>query len=153
MSSLEAFPNFYLKSDYQLLTSDHSYEGSKYQMDLLATQLCRGSKDAKVRHFVVQPGVCSTNISAALVGAFLQYVKIILFYVVFLSLLSSNCCLLNHVPPHRSAYAVHHITRSHPSTLLSQLFTSHSYLYSLYPQNFIPLHEMDLERCRLLTAM
>ena len=88
-SSLEARPGFYEENDLQLVQTDHSYESSKYQIDLVATHLDGRSLEADinprkpiVRHFVVQPGVTSTNISNALIGWFLDFLKVMAFYLV-----------------------------------------------------------------------
>lgn len=84
-SSLEASPKFYDPSDWQLTDTDHSYEGSKYQIDLVGTtldQLALTKTGKRTRHFVAEPGVCSTSISKALVSGFLDYVKVFFFYLV-----------------------------------------------------------------------
>lgn len=86
MSSLEASPTFYQSEDWQLKSTEHSYESTKYQIDLIGTHLDRRALQSNasrtVRHFVTQPGVCSTNVSQALVGPFLDFFKVILFYLV-----------------------------------------------------------------------
>jgi 3-keto steroid reductase len=86
MSSLEARPKYYISSDYQLLSTSHSYEASKYQIDLLATQLDlksqKGDDDPKIRHFITQPGISCTNIDTALIGVVQQIFKILVFYLV-----------------------------------------------------------------------
>ena len=85
-SSLEASPTFYDSEDWQLIKTDHSYETAKYQIDLIAThldQLARLSMlTTPVRHFVSEPGVCSTLISQALVGPFTNLMKVLSFYLV-----------------------------------------------------------------------
>ena len=64
----------------------HSYESSKYQIDIIATNLDRialNSNEGKpIRHFVSEPGICSTSISRALVSGILDYMKILLLYFV-----------------------------------------------------------------------
>ncbi|TFK43075.1 3-keto sterol reductase [Crucibulum laeve] len=86
-SSLEASPEFYDSEDWQLRKTEHSYESCKYQIDLVATTLDRravkanASGSEQTRHFVSQPGVCSTNVSHALVGPALDILKVLLFYV------------------------------------------------------------------------
>lgn len=88
MSSLEASPKFYSPEDWQLKKTGHSYEGTKYQIDLLATYLDHSSlrdtppDSIPIRHFVSQPGVCSTNVSNALAGPVLNVLKVVLFYLV-----------------------------------------------------------------------
>ncbi|KAF9464278.1 hypothetical protein BDZ94DRAFT_1162332 [Collybia nuda] len=86
MSSLEASPTFYEPEDWQLKKTEHSYESCKYQIDLIASQLDRvalrdPNGKPRIRHFVTQPGVCSTNVSRALAGPFLDMLKVILFYI------------------------------------------------------------------------
>ena len=100
-SSLEASPKFYDSEDWQLTKTNHSYESSKYQIDIMAINLDRialSSNEGKpIRHFVSEPGVCSTSISRALASGFLDSIKIFLFYIVsfrflhiFLVILKSN---------------------------------------------------------------
>ena len=85
-SSLEASPKFYDSEDWQLTKTGHSYESSKYQIDIIATNLDRialNSNEGKpIRHFVSEPGICSTSISRALVSGILDYMKILLLYFV-----------------------------------------------------------------------
>lgn len=68
------------------MTTEHSYESSKYQIDMIATHLDRraieSGKAGKARHIVTQHGVANTNISAALINAFLEIFKILSFYMV-----------------------------------------------------------------------
>lgn len=87
-SSLEASPKLYDSKDWQLKANEHSYESAKYQIDLIATNLDQLAVQTtpvsgqRVRHFVSEPGVCSTSISRALVGPFLDIVKVFTFYLV-----------------------------------------------------------------------
>jgi len=87
-TSLEASPKFYDSEDWQLVKTEHSYESVKYQIDLVSTTLdmvARESSSAnktRIRHFVAEPGVCSTAISRALVGPVMDALKVILFYIV-----------------------------------------------------------------------
>ncbi|KAG5645271.1 hypothetical protein DXG03_006573 [Asterophora parasitica] len=85
MSSLEASPTFYDPEDWQLKKTGHSYESTKYQIDLIGTHLDRralaSSSSRRIRHFITQPGVCSTNVADALVGPVLDVFKVILFYL------------------------------------------------------------------------
>jgi len=86
-SSIEASPKFYDSNDWQLKKTEHSYESSKYQIDLIATTLDRLAVQSTpgsgkpIRHFISEPGVCSTSISSKLVGPLLDYLKVILFYI------------------------------------------------------------------------
>ncbi|ETW84523.1 hypothetical protein HETIRDRAFT_312795 [Heterobasidion irregulare TC 32-1] len=84
MSSLEANPVHYDTEDWQLTKSLHSYEGSKYQMDLIGAELNRRAlrqTPPSVRHFVVHPGVVYTAIDAVLLGAFFHRMKHLIFYL------------------------------------------------------------------------
>jgi len=87
-SSLEASPKFYEPEDWQLTKTGHSYESSKYQIDIIATNLDRialsSSEGKRIRHFISEPGVCSTSISRALASGVLDYIKTLLFYLVSL---------------------------------------------------------------------
>jgi len=86
-SSLEASPKFYDSKDWQLKTTEHSYESTKYQIDLIASNLDQiavktvRSDEKKIRHLITEPGVCSTTISAALAGPLLDKIKVLLFYI------------------------------------------------------------------------
>ena len=81
-SSLEASPKFYDREDWQLIKTRHSYESAKYQVDLIATyldwQACMSPETKHIRHFVSEPGVCSTMISSALVGPVMNSDHVIL---------------------------------------------------------------------------
>lgn len=79
MSSTEARPNFNSPADIQLLQTEHSYEASKYQMDLLGTML-DGSN--AMRHVIVEPGVVRTGVSKALIGVVLETLMVAMFYFV-----------------------------------------------------------------------
>jgi len=86
-SSLEASPRFYDSEDWQLIKTSHSYESSKYEIDLISTTLDQVARQSTkltkpIRHFVTEPGVCSTSISANLVGPFLDMIKVFTFYLV-----------------------------------------------------------------------
>ena len=85
-SSLEASPKFYDSEDWQLTKTEHSYECSKYQIDIIATNLDRialkSNEEKSIRHFVSEPGVCSTSISQALASGIRDYIKTLSFYFV-----------------------------------------------------------------------
>ena len=85
-SSLEAAPKFYDSEDWQLTKTEHSYESSKYQIDIIATNLDRiglnSNEGRPIRHFVSEPGVCSTSISRGLATGILDYFKVFSFYFV-----------------------------------------------------------------------
>ncbi len=86
MSSLEAQP-WYDEDDWQLFKTDHSYEGSKYQIDLIASKLAKRSLEAKgeadaVRHYLVHPGVVHSNMTNGMIFFFFDMCKVILFYIV-----------------------------------------------------------------------
>ena len=78
VSSIEARASFYDPKDWQLIDNDHSYEASKYQIDLLAG--CLEAQQAKqlvsspvekddslmpIRHFLTHPGVVMSGIAAS----------------------------------------------------------------------------------------
>ncbi|KAG5649435.1 hypothetical protein H0H81_003894, partial [Sphagnurus paluster] len=83
MSSPEASPGFFDPDDWQLKSSAHSYECTKYQIDLIRTHLDRRElqKPRRIRHFVTEPGVCSTYVADELVGPLLDFCKLITFYL------------------------------------------------------------------------
>lgn len=85
-SSVEASFKFYDPEDWQLTKTDHSYECSKYQIDIIAINLDRMALNSNggkpIRHFVSEPGVCSTSIARALASGILDYIKLFLFYLV-----------------------------------------------------------------------
>jgi 3-keto steroid reductase len=76
-SSLEASPKFYDSEDWQMTKTGHSYESSKYQIDIMATNLDRislkSNEGKPIRRFVSE--VCSTSISRALVSGILDFIK------------------------------------------------------------------------------
>ncbi|KAF9779562.1 3-keto sterol reductase [Thelephora terrestris] len=87
-SSLEA-THFYRPEDWQLVTTDHSYESSKYQVDLLASQLEiqalrleeQTNRPAKVRHLIIHPGVASTGIVDSFLHPILVHLMGLSFYL------------------------------------------------------------------------
>ncbi|TFK28689.1 3-keto sterol reductase [Coprinopsis marcescibilis] len=108
-SSLEARPNFYDPEDWQLRKTEHSYESSKYQIDIIATALDRKALARKgaqtvTRHFVSQPGVSSTSVAAAIAGPILDWLKVLSFYF-------ARLCGSQHHPisPFKGAIAVVHL--------------------------------------------
>jgi 3-keto steroid reductase len=88
MSSMEALPGFFeWEDDIQLIKTAHSYQGSKYQIDLLATELDRRNLELNgdappIRHLITEPGMVTTNIQTSLVGPVLDFLKEIIFYIV-----------------------------------------------------------------------
>ena len=91
MSSLEASPQFYQPEDWQLKNTEFSYQSSKYQIDILATQLDHLSLAQEVntsgpsqviRHFLAEPGVCHTNVHHAIGGPLVDFWKLLFFYIV-----------------------------------------------------------------------
>lgn len=109
-SSLEASPTFYESDDWQLLKTEHSYESSKYQIDLIATHLDLTARRAleedptsrPVRHFISEPGVCSTNVSIALTGPILEVLKVWAFYIV--SFTSYSSIRFSHISRQRRVF-------------------------------------------------
>ena len=89
MSSLQALARFYDRDDWQLVKSEKPYEASKYQLELLVTQLERVSlasydpeKPPRIIHIIVDPGITSTKFSEKLRNAFTTILQYILFYFV-----------------------------------------------------------------------
>ncbi|KAI0698879.1 hypothetical protein BC835DRAFT_1268627 [Cytidiella melzeri] len=85
-SSLEGQPCWYDHEDWQLLKTDHAYEGSKYEIDLVASELQRRSLRSDeggkvVRHFIVHPGVVWSNMSNEMIWSFLNVAIGIVFYI------------------------------------------------------------------------
>ncbi|KAG6840632.1 hypothetical protein C0991_005397 [Blastosporella zonata] len=108
-SSVEASPLFFDPEDWQNKKTGHSYESTKYQIDLIATRLdhlaLQRPASRRIRHFVTHPGVCSTNVSDALVGPVLNLCKLLAFYIV--RLLGSP----NHpIDPFKAAIAAVHMS-------------------------------------------
>ena len=133
-SSLEASPKFYDRDDWQLTKTAHSYESSKYQIDIIATNLDRIAlnldKGKPIRHFISEPGLCDTSISRALIGRFLEYVKVFLFYFV-----SSSCIFFYFwviLTKIRLVYVVRSTILSILSKLLLSLCILFLFLYALY---------------------
>ncbi|KAF9500189.1 NAD(P)-binding protein [Pleurotus eryngii] len=83
MSSLEGRPGYYEAEDWQLLKTRHSYQASKYQMDLIATILDRRvlNDSNAPRHLIVHPAVTHTNVSHALASGITDFLKVISFYL------------------------------------------------------------------------
>lgn len=104
MSSLESV-HYYDSEDWQLLKTDHSYESSKYQMDLIGTQLDKQvttgpgktTSPANIRHFVVQPGVAHTGIIDLLIIKFMQYFMLLAFYMASLLHASISLQIINEI--------------------------------------------------------
>lgn len=88
MSSHEASSEFYDPKDWQLVKSEHSYECSKYQMNMMSLHLDReamhGQLDGTpaVRHLIAYPGVAGTSIATAIVGTFQSLCMFAAFYIV-----------------------------------------------------------------------
>lgn len=85
-SSLESSPEGYSHDDWQLIKTKKSYEGSKYELDLIGHRLSLRSQklgpSAPIRHMVIHPGLAQSNMSINMVGGFLDLVKVLYFYVV-----------------------------------------------------------------------
>ncbi|KAG2363859.1 NAD(P)-binding protein [Suillus spraguei] len=84
MSSHESSPIHYDPTDWQLIKSAHSYESSKFQIDLIAHQLDQESlqdSDLPMRHLIVLPGVAGTNFANALVGTVTSMCMFLAFYL------------------------------------------------------------------------
>ncbi|KAG9317131.1 NAD(P)-binding protein [Chiua virens] len=87
ISSHEASSEFYDPQDWQLVKSEHSYECSKYQMNMISLYLdreaARGQLDGTraVRHLTAYPGVVGTSIASAMLSAFQTFWMFVGFYV------------------------------------------------------------------------
>lgn len=89
MSSLESQPCWYDHDDWQLIKTDHSYEGTKYEVDLIASKLAKrslqpGGEGNVIRHFIVHPGIAHSNIASEMVFWLFDQIKVVLFYIVSL---------------------------------------------------------------------
>jgi 3-keto steroid reductase len=64
MSSLSTFldPGDYNPEDIPLTASQHPYQDSKYQIELLATSLNRKRPKTGPFHLVVEPGIIATGL-------------------------------------------------------------------------------------------
>lgn len=88
ISSHEASSEFYDPKDWQLVKTEHSYECSKYQMNMISLHLdreaIRGQLDCTpaVRHLTAYPGVAGTSIATALLGTFRTLCMFAAFYIV-----------------------------------------------------------------------
>ncbi len=126
MSSIEANPIFWdnEQDDWQLRRTSHSYELSKYQIDLIGTYLdqlaLRTGRPNAVRHLIAEPGVCSTSVAAAIAGPFADIFKIILFYLVSSFLFEYSEYVSNYL--RRVVCSVHHTTQFNHTKLLSPLY-------------------------------
>ncbi|KAG6829684.1 hypothetical protein H0H92_003802 [Tricholoma furcatifolium] len=108
-SSLEASPAYFDPEDWQNKSTEHSYEATKYQIDLISTRLDQLSlqrpASRRIRHFITHPGVCSTNVANALIGPVLDMCKLLAFYIV--RFLGSP----NHpIDPFKAAIAAVHVS-------------------------------------------
>lgn len=108
-SSLEAQPCYYDHDDWQLVKTDHSYEGSKYQIDLIASTLTKrsfehGGEHNSVRHLLVHPGIVHSNMTNGMVDVFFDTMKVLLFYIARLICNSPNHLIV----PYTSAISVTH---------------------------------------------
>lgn len=88
ISSHEASSEFYDPKDWQLVKSEHSYECSKYQMNMISLHLDREALHGQlngtptVRHLTAYPGVAGTSIATALLGTFKTLCMFASFYIV-----------------------------------------------------------------------
>ena len=86
-SSLEAQPCWYSRNDWQLLKTDHAYESSKYEIDLVSSELQRrgqqpGGEAEIVRHLTIHPGVVWSDMSKDMVWSALNVFIGLAFYIV-----------------------------------------------------------------------
>lgn len=130
MSSLEGRPCWYDRDDWQLVKTDHSYEGSKYEIDLIFSKLNQrsllpGGESNAVRHFLVHPGVLHSNMTNGMVYVFFDTIKVLLFYIVSLSSLPGDLRSVSYlfILPRLDGSA-HHTTPSHRTQLPFRQHTS-----------------------------
>jgi len=137
MSSHEANPTFYDPVDWQLTKTAHSYESSKFQIDLIAHQLDQislreGSAELPIRHLIVLPGIAGTNIASALLGTLATIGMLLSFYIVSHALMR----LLHprDLPPFQARFL------GSPYHLISSFKASVSAVHlSLVPLAFLPI--------------
>ncbi|OBZ74854.1 3-keto-steroid reductase [Grifola frondosa] len=87
MSSLESRPMYDPENDWQLINTNYSYQASKYQMELICAELSKNaepSQNPDILHFIVSPGITSTNMSTLLNIRipFYRTLMLIVFYVI-----------------------------------------------------------------------
>lgn len=88
ISSHEASSKFYDPKDWQLTKSKHSYQCSKYQMNMISLHLDREAilslqnGTPAVRHTIAYPGVACTSIANALLGTFTSLCMYASLYIV-----------------------------------------------------------------------
>ena len=87
MSSVEGQPCWHDHDDWQLTKTDHAYEATKYQIDIISARLAQkstesGGESDVVRHYNVHPGIVHTNMTNGMVWFFLDMCKLLLFYIV-----------------------------------------------------------------------
>ena len=88
------------------MKTDHSYEGTKFQIDLIASKLNErsllpGGESDVVRHFLVHPGIAHSNMTNGMVYAFFDTLKVVLFYIV--SSLTAHASILQLIHSHAQA--------------------------------------------------
>lgn len=83
MSSLDAEPTFDLEDDWQLTKTLHSYQASKFQTELICSELEKRTREAQqnghassmqelvapdgeIHHLITSPGITATNMSSLL---------------------------------------------------------------------------------------
>lgn len=120
-TSLEA-THFYRPDDWQLVETDHSYEASKYQTDLVASHLEnqalqleeQTNRPAKVRHFLVHPGCVSTGIAENMLHPILVYLMGAALYLVSSFFTRLEWVTPKHFSSPRFAFWVHPTTQAIP---------------------------------------
>ncbi|EIW56997.1 uncharacterized protein TRAVEDRAFT_73290 [Trametes versicolor FP-101664 SS1] len=96
MSSLDSEPIFDLKEDWQLTKTMHSYNASKFQIELIVAELERrtfegapsipdvSAPNGEFHHYIVSPGITATNMSTLLnipIPGY-RYLMLAAFYIV-----------------------------------------------------------------------
>jgi len=83
MSSHQASADAHDAEDWQVADNPKPYEATKFQMDLIRSELSRRiGPSASIRYFTVDPGVVDSSMHTALDAGIKFYIKIFIFYVV-----------------------------------------------------------------------
>ncbi|KAJ3283313.1 hypothetical protein HK104_010448 [Borealophlyctis nickersoniae] len=105
VTSGSANPIFFSPDDIQCLKGSHPYESSKYLTHLLSTHLNTTLSTRNIRSFVMNPGVCKSNIA----GEHTSFMSTLIVYLMRLSLSPAA-----NITPQNAASAAIYI-HTHPS--------------------------------------
>ena len=88
MSSHQANADVHDAEDWQVVSNPKPYEATKFQMDLIRSELSRrAGPSASIRYFTVDPGVVDSSMHTVLAAGIMFYIKMFTFYVVRLFVL------------------------------------------------------------------